>query len=106
MQFGLTQKVIDQIRAVFLTVPKVTRVRIFGSRALGKQNEGSDIDLAIEGSGIELNDLLEIKVKLKKHPLPYRFDLVDFGRLVDPSLREHIGRVGVMIFERVETRNG
>ncbi|MDB5038005.1 MAG: hypothetical protein JWQ35_1533 [Bacteriovoracaceae bacterium] len=103
MLFGLSDKTIDQIRKVFSADKKVLRVRIFGSRALGTHREGSDIDLAIEGMRLNLEDILETRVNLEKLSLPYRFDLLDFSKINEPDLIDHIERVGKIFYERQKT---
>jgi predicted nucleotidyltransferase len=45
--FGLTDVQVERISSVFAASPKIRRVRVFGSRALGREREGSDIDLAV-----------------------------------------------------------
>lgn len=100
MAFGLSNDIVNRIVRVFERVPKVKRVLLFGSRSLGREREGSDIDLAMEGVEIQLDDILELRVKLEDLMLPYAFDLVELTDSLDPSLREHILRVGVVIFDR------
>jgi predicted nucleotidyltransferase len=100
MPFGLSDPVLERILSVFAGSPKVDRVRIFGSRALGSFREGSDIDLAIEGAGLELDDLLQLRLLLDNLMLLYRFDLVDVARIENESLRDHIERFGKVVFER------
>lgn len=101
MQFGLSAEALKALCAIFLKFDKIDQVKIFGSRALGSYRAGSDIDLALEGRSIELNDLLDVRVKLDNLILPYRFDLVDYRSLADNDpLKEHIDRVGKVIFTR------
>lgn len=100
IKFGISEEVLTSIVAVFAKLKKIYRVRIFGSRALGCYKAGSDIDLAVEGLEIDLSYILEIQLKLEELMLPYRFDIVDFNSLnQDYKLREHIERVGSVIFE-------
>ncbi len=99
--FGLSTQILAAVIAIFAGLEKIYRVRIFGSRALGRYRPGSDIDLAVEGQDIDLNYILEIHLKLEALMLPYRFDIVDFNNLnQDDKLKEHIDRVGLVLFER------
>ena len=101
-RFGVSSEAFEAICSVFVGLEKIDRVRIFGSRALGTYKPGSDIDLAVEGRLITLDDLLSIRIKLDNLMLPYRFDLVDYKQLTDDApLKEHIERVGVVVFSRV-----
>ena len=99
MAFGLSNEVVTRIVRVFESSHKVQRVLLFGSRSLGRHREGSDIDLALEGD-FDFNDILEFRIKLEDLMLPYSFDLVELTESLDPSLREHILRAGVVIFDR------
>lgn len=98
--FGLSPEALIKIKAVFDGYPQVDRVRVFGSRALGRHRTGSDLDLAVDGTNLGLNDLLELHLRLDNLLLPYKFDLVAFAQISEPSLREHIERAGVTLFER------
>jgi uncharacterized protein len=85
------------IRAVFAQVPAVRRVRLFGSRAKGTARPGSDVDLAVEG----IPDLLtraRLMEALDDLPFAFRCDLVDLDRPLHAPLREHIERVGLVIY--------
>ncbi|HXW53406.1 MAG TPA: nucleotidyltransferase domain-containing protein [Myxococcota bacterium] len=99
--FGLSQKILKAICDVFAANRKIHRVAIFGSRALGKHRLGSDIDLALEGNGLTLDDILTIRLRLDDLMLPYRFDVVNLADLsqTDP-LRDHIKNSGKVIFQR------
>jgi predicted nucleotidyltransferase len=44
--FGLRPEALELIRGVFRGHPEVERVEIFGSHALGRFEEQSDVDLA------------------------------------------------------------
>jgi uncharacterized protein len=45
--FGLRPEALDLIRSVFRRHPEVRRVEVFGSRALGRFEDHSDVDLAL-----------------------------------------------------------
>lgn len=100
MQFGLSGHVINQVMSVFATIPKIKRVLVFGSRALERHREGSDIDLAIEGENLSLVDVLDVRVKLEDLELPYEFDVVVLDDSVEPELRNHIDRAGRELYSR------
>ncbi len=83
---------------------KLTRVRqllLFGSRAKGTHKTGSDVDLAIKGDAAGYEDAVQLAVALNEEiPLPYFFDVVNYGSISEPALREHIDRVGLVVFDR------
>jgi uncharacterized protein len=97
MPFGISEDSFNRIVTVFSAFPKISQVRLFGSRALDRHRPGSDIDLAIVGNNLTLNDLLDIRLKLDDLMLPYRFDLVALDDQTNTELREHIERVGIVI---------
>lgn len=91
----------DELKAmveIFRKNPKIEEVILFGSRAKGSFSTGSDIDLALKGEVLSLNDVLDTSIALDQLELPYSFDLVIFNRITDKSLLEHIQRVGISLF--------
>jgi predicted nucleotidyltransferase len=69
----------DEIIDVFSrAVPnKVFSVYLFGSRARGEEENGSDADLAIEGEQINRTDLSLIREQWEYSTIPVMLDLVD-----------------------------
>jgi predicted nucleotidyltransferase len=97
--FGLEQKVIDLVLNYFTSKDKVLEVYIYGSRAMGKESKGSDIDFAIVTSSQD--DLSgQVKLDLEELPTPYIFDVCDLKYLTNPSLYDHIKRVGKLFYKR------
>lgn len=87
------------IRAVMTGHPRVGEVILYGSRAKGTFRPESDVDLAITG----LDDDLQaeaIAADLDELPLPYQFDVRAYDAIRYGPLREHIDRVGVVLFRR------
>jgi predicted nucleotidyltransferase len=100
MPFGISEESFTRIVTVFDAFPKITQVRLFGSRALGRHRPGSDIDLALEGNSLTLNNLLELRLKLDNLMLPYRFDAVVLDDQISAELRDHIERFGTVIYQK------
>jgi predicted nucleotidyltransferase len=73
-------------------------VIVYGSRALGNYNEGSDVDLALLGEDINQNTALRIQQKLEDLNTPYLFDVLAYNKLQDKSLKEHIDNIGTSIY--------
>lgn len=103
MRFGLTEKTIEQINAVFERHPAIRQVLLFGSRAKGNYRAGSDIDLTIHGDAISSGELDDINTELDDLLLPNSFDLSVFADIDHAKLREHIERVGVVFYQRGST---
>ena len=53
MKFGLSDTVIKELQDVFRRHANIKKVLIFGSRSKGTYREGSDIDLAVIGEGVD-----------------------------------------------------
>jgi uncharacterized protein len=99
-QYGIPTEDLRAILKVFESEQQVQEVILFGSRAKGCFSEGSDIDLALKGNNLTLNNLLNLSTALDELFLPYKFDLVIFDRIQEPQLTDHIERVGILIFNR------
>lgn len=97
-QFGLTERTLSQIKSFLAQYPEIKLVKIYGSRAMGTYWRGSDIDLAIYG---ECKNLLgAIITGLDELATPYKFDVTDYEHVENIELKEHIDRVGKIIYSR------
>ena len=94
---GLSDEIIDMLNSVFKQHKQIKQVILFGSRAKGTAENNSDIDLAIEGIDDELQ-IQAIAMTLEELPLPYQFDVKALSNIKNPKLKEHIQRVGIIIF--------
>ncbi|HPT70181.1 MAG TPA: nucleotidyltransferase domain-containing protein [Syntrophomonas sp.] len=97
--YGLTQHTLEQIINILTKNPKVEEVVLFGSRAVGNYREGSDVDLALKGKGLEMDELLKLSAELDELDLPYYFDLLVFEKIDNNDLLDHICRVGQTIYK-------
>ncbi|GAA4465884.1 hypothetical protein GCM10023093_18850 [Nemorincola caseinilytica] len=100
MRYGLPDEDIEQIVKAIATMPKVSCVTLFGSRAMGTYRAGSDIDLAIAGEGITFNDISDIYTSLERLGMLYSFDLQNIASITDNALLDHMDRVGKVLFRR------
>lgn len=99
-EFGLSLVAIRKIQGVLRNHRQVEQVIIYGSRAKGNYAPGSDIDLALIGAGLKIQDILDIRVELEELDLLYTVDLLILEAIEDPDLLEHIQRVGLLFYER------
>ena len=104
-KYGLLESDISQVVSVLQQNRNVTKVILFGSRAKGTYHAGSDVDLALFGDDLALNDMLDLSVEIEKLNLPYMFDLIIYNRIKETTLLDHINRVGVNLFERGDQIN-
>ena len=98
--YGLTEQDLKSIVEIFQRYPRIHQVILFGSRALGREKKGSDVDLAIKGQNSE-DDILEVSGKLNDEtPMPYLFDIIDYASIDNNDLKSHIDRVGQVIYTK------
>lgn len=90
---------LELLRNVFRRHHPITLVKLFGSRAKGAHKPHSDVDLAIWG---DVNPLAAaaLAADLDELPLPYHYDVVSVAHLAWQTLREHIERVGVTVYDQ------
>lgn len=100
-KYGIEESMLHHIISILSKNPRIDRVLLFGSRAKGNFRIGSDIDLALTGKELELDDILDASLEIDNLNLPYKFDLVIYDRIKEPALLEHIDRVGVALFSRI-----
>lgn len=100
MDFGLRKEVLALINNIFAKYDEVYEVVLYGSRAKGNYKPGSDIDLALKGTGLDLKLINKISIELDDLLLPYTFDLSIYGSIDEPALIDHIERVGTTFYKR------
>jgi predicted nucleotidyltransferase len=100
MIFGLSKQTIDQLKKVFINHPSISKVVIYGSRALGNYSEGSDIDLAIMSDSISFTELLKIKTEICDMPIPYKVDISHVSKIENQELLKHIKSKGKLFYTK------
>lgn len=96
-QFGLGPESLELIRHIFHGHPEVHEVKIFGSRAMGRFDNHSDVDLALWG---DLNQGLIARIlgELDELPLPYNFDVKAYESIRHEPLKRHIDKFGKVLY--------
>lgn len=94
-KFGLNHGTIKKIQEVFLKHPKIQKIILYGSRAKGNFKSGSDIDITLIAPKMSLSELLQIEHEIDDLMLPYKMDLSLFHQIDNPSLIDHINRIGI-----------
>ena len=97
-RFGLPDKAISQLCDVFRQYAEIRRVIIYGSRAMGRERLGSDIDLCIESDTLTLSQLLSIENRIDDLLLPWKIDLSLKSQIDNPDVLEHIDSVGIEFY--------
>jgi len=75
--------------------PRVHKIWLYGSRALGRQKPGSDIDLCLDAPTLGLSELARLEAQVDDLLLPWKVDLALLHQISNPDLLAHIQRVGV-----------
>jgi uncharacterized protein len=100
MEFGLPDATLATVRAILAARPEVESAIVYGSRAKGNYKTGSDIDLTLMGADLDFETLGSIAGDLDESDIPYQVDLSIFANIKNPSLVEHIQRVGKEFYKR------
>lgn len=101
MGIGLQQEELAEIIRVLQDFPGIEEALIFGSRAKGSYKKGSDIDIAVKGSGINHEVVAALSFQLNEETtLPYFFDIIHYEEISEQELLAHIDRVGKYIYLR------
>ena len=100
MMYGLKSKHINAINSVFKGLPEVEKAILYGSRAKGNYQNGSDIDLTITGKNLTISKQFIIAAKLDDLLLPHKIDLSIYHKIDNRELIDHINRVGVVFYKR------
>jgi predicted nucleotidyltransferase len=101
MKYGLSGTTLQTLRGFFEKYSGIQKVILYGSRAAGNYRSGSDIDITLKtGDGFTSSDLWCLKSDLEESSLPYLFDVSIFEQLGSPNLKDHINRVGRVLYEK------
>ncbi len=100
IEFGLKPGALELIREVFRRHPEVREVRIFGSRATGRFENHSDVDLALWGD-LDQALIARIMAELEELPLPYTFDVQAYESIRHDPLKRHINEFGKVLYAAI-----
>ncbi|MFI5161770.1 MAG: nucleotidyltransferase family protein [Sphingobacteriales bacterium] len=96
-KFGFKDGDLEIITQTLAKVPGINKAVIFGSRAKGNYQAGSDTDIAVwtmnDSAVSQLSGILNDQTLL-----PYKFDILNYGTIDNPGLKEQINRTGVEIY--------
>lgn len=95
IKYGIPESDYSRIISVLGRNSKIDKAILFGSRAKGNYNPGSDIDIALKGKNLSLEDILNAKTEIEDLFLPWKIDFVIYNRIKEKELIDHIDRVGI-----------
>ena len=100
-RFGLFEADLQNVVAVLNQFPEVEHASVFGSRAIGNFKNGSDVDIALKGKQLSFMIVARINSILNEETsMPYKFDVVNYETITNNELKEHIDRVGLVIYNK------
>jgi len=99
MDFGLPERTIKTLLDFFKSIPEIYEVKIYGSRATGRYQKGSDIDFCISTTG-EKNISGNIMGELDELPTPYKYDVCDYKYIAHEELKKEINKYGKNFYIR------
>ncbi len=88
---------LNKITEILKSNYKIKQIFLFGSRAKGTAKPGSDIDISIKGDNLTLSDIFNLSLKIDELDLPYKVDIIDYDKISNVELKEHIDRVCVKL---------
>ena len=97
---GIPQDNSQRLLELIRSHPHVQKVVLYGSRALGRQRAGSDIDLCLVAPSMALGELLELGAALDDLLLPWQIDLQLWHLIAHEGLLSHLDRAGQLLWER------
>lgn len=98
MKYGIADTDWEKVFVTLSHFPNIQRAILFGSRAKGNHKPFSDVDIALIGKSISINDLLELKNEIDDLLLPYEFDFCVYKDLKNSDLKSHIDRRGIEVY--------
>ena len=98
-EFGFRQKDMDFMMHLFREHSEIEKVILYGSRARGDFEHGSDVDLALEGNEITFETVSIVHSKLEEESPTYLwFDVLHFNTLKNQKLKDQIEKYGKVFF--------
>ena len=98
--FGLVRisKILKQVIEICSQDDQVDKVILHGSWAKGTAMERSDIDLALVGDEIDIEELQE---EVEEIDTLYKIDLVDVSHCRNDLLQDEVEKYGIEIYSKV-----
>jgi len=95
MRFGLSKRDQGYILEALSKFPEIEKAIIFGSRAMGNNEKGSDVDVAVVGKNVTHTTMVRLRSLFNEElPLPYFFDVVHYEKTNNENLKRHIDQEG------------
>jgi predicted nucleotidyltransferase len=86
------------LAGVFSRHPGIEQAILYGYRAKGTHHTRSDIDISLKGALLDRFDMGAVQMDLDDLDISWQVDVQHYEELLNPALREHIDRDGVIIW--------
>ena len=96
---GIPESSASQLLNLLIDQAQLEAIWLFGSRAMGRHQPGSDIDLCLEAPQLGHSDLLRLMHAVDELCLPWRVDLL-LLHPADTEVRFHVHRVRRPVWKR------
>lgn len=100
MKFGLPDEFIDVVKLSGESNPRIEQIILFGSRATGHYRNGSDIDLALFGKQLTIDDIIQFERKLETLDILNKFEVLLFDNISSTELKEQIITLGIELYSK------
>lgn len=97
VKYGVPSDALEQIISTIKLNKDVKEIILFGSRAKGDFQKGSDIDIAVVADSLRFDELNKMRAAIAELVIPYHVDIIDFNKITNNELKEHILRVGQVL---------
>ena len=102
-QYGLRDKDMKYMYDLFASIPGIEKVILYGSRARGDFERGSDVDLAVAGSEVSYSDIAKVHHMLENEsPTLLWFDVLHYNTLKNEKMKKSIDKDGIAIFKKMD----
>ena len=99
--FGLRNSDLEYMTNLFRQRPDIEQVWLYGSRAKGTNQPGSDVDLALIGPDVERDSVRHVHYVLEEEsPMPFFFDVLHWDILSNQKLKDEIQRTAKLLYQR------
>ncbi len=94
-KFGLSARIVSDLRGTFRRYAEIETVLVFGSRSNGVYRFNSDIDLAVNAPTMDDARFAVLWVELDDLPIVFKLDVLHLQKVANPHLRARIVEEGV-----------
>ncbi|SMN14316.1 Nucleotidyltransferase [uncultured Candidatus Thioglobus sp.] len=98
MTFGLNTAQTQILQSIFKKHLKIGVVIVYGSRVKDTYTKYSDIDLTLKETHLSLHQVEDLIDNIIESDFPYLCDIQLFENINNPSLLEHIDRMGEVFY--------